>query len=86
MINLDLRCKLKIFLLGEVSAVPQEDAPMCQVHKHLLSLVKIPRVCQTGNKNFTMNHRRFDAHTEQNIDFDLTLIRVPFRTSSMTSY
>ena len=86
MINLGLRCKLKIFLLGEASAVPQEDTPMCQVHTHLLSLVKIPGMCETGNKNFTMNHRHFAAHTEQNIDFDLTLIRVPFRTSSMTFY
>ena len=86
MINLGLRCKLEIFLLGEASPVPQDDAPTCQVHTHLLSLVKIPDVCETGNKNFIMNHRRFDAHTEQNIDFDLTLIRVPFRTSSMMSY
>ena len=86
MINLGLRCILKIFLLGEASAIPQEDALTCQVHIHLLSLVKIPGVCATGNKNFTMNHRRFDAHTEQNIDFDLTLNRASLRTSSMMSY
>ena len=85
MINLGLRCKLKI-LLGEALAVLQEDAPMCQAHTHLLSLVKILGVCATDNKNFTMNHRRFDAHTEQNIDFDLTLIRVLLQTSSMACY
>ena len=77
MISLDLYCKLKIFLFGEALAVPQEDVHICQAHTYLLSLVKIPGVCETGNKNFTMNHRCFDAHTEQNIDFDLTLIRVP---------
>ena len=86
MINLGLRCKLKIFLFGEASAVPQEDVHMCQIHTHLLSLVRISGMCETGNRIFTMDLRRFNAHTEQHIDFDLTLIRVPFRTSSMTSY